>query len=64
MIAYPQFKLMVDIAEGAYPKLYYEVKKLVDENKPSHEIVDNYGLDIEEIANKIIPIENGENDNG
>ena len=41
--------------------MYSEIKEVVDNNNPSHEIVDNYVIDIEKIANKIIPLNNGEN---
>lgn len=64
MVAYPQFKAIIDISVEAYPKLYDKVKEFVDEHKPSHEIVDNYGLDIEKLVNNIIPKNNEEDDEG
>jgi len=54
MVAYPQFKIIVDLAITLYRTKYKEIKELVDKDKPSHEIVDNYGADIESIINSLI----------
>lgn len=54
MVAYPQGKIIVDLANKIYTEMYSEIKEVVDNNKPSHEIVDNYGLDLDKIVKTII----------
>ena len=53
MVAYPQFKLMTDLAKILYDKHREEIEKFVSENKPSHEIVNNFGNDFDEIFKRV-----------
>lgn len=53
MVAYPQFKLVADLARILYDKHSREIEKFVAENKPSHEIVNNFGNDFDEIFKRV-----------
>lgn len=52
MVAYPQFRLVIEFAQELLKKHRDEIEKFVKEERPSHEIVNNFGTDIEQmIAN-------------
>ena len=49
MAAYPAFVIVVEMARNLYIAKEKELKQMVASGKPSHEIVDNYGNDFEEM---------------
>ncbi len=49
MAAYPAFLLVCEMSRNLYNVHEKELKQMVASSKPSHEIVDNYGYDFEEM---------------
>lgn len=45
MAAYPVFKLIIGMAEELYGKHRKELESFVSQNRPPHELIDNYGND-------------------
>lgn len=49
MAAYPAFRLVIEMAQRLYDAHEIDIKKMVESQKPTHEIVDTYGNDFEEM---------------
>lgn len=45
MAAYPQFRIIMAFAEKLYSEHRPEIEKIVADEKPTHEIVNNFGHD-------------------
>lgn len=53
MAAYPQFRLIVELARKIYAEKKDFLTAYVKENKPTHEVVEKYDTDVEEMLKKL-----------
>lgn len=53
MVAYPAFELIVELATKVVSEKRIEIKQIVKEEKPVHEIVDKYGNDFDEMLKNL-----------
>ena len=50
MIRYPQFRLIIELAMANYPSFEAKAGEAIRSEAPTHEIIDNYGHDFENMV--------------
>lgn len=53
MAAYPQFKLIVELARKLYTEKKEILENYVKEDKPTHEIIDTFGYNVEKMIERL-----------